>query len=52
MTKYYDWQSTMSRQTGTNGEITLVLGAKDIGKTFGQMKVRFFSRWKLVNATK
>lgn len=35
MTKYYDWQSTMSRQTGTNGEITLVLGAKDIGKTFG-----------------
>lgn len=35
MSKYYDWQATMSRQTGTNGEITLVLGAKDIGKTFG-----------------
>lgn len=25
----------MSYQTGTNGEIVLVLGAKDIGKTFG-----------------
>ena len=35
MTKYYDWDATMSRQTGTNGEICLVLGAKDIGKTFG-----------------
>lgn len=35
MTKYYDWQKTMSYQTGTNGEICLVLGAKDIGKTFG-----------------
>lgn len=35
MSKYYDWQATFSRQTGTNGEICLVLGAKDIGKTFG-----------------
>lgn len=35
MPRYYDWQATMSRQTGTNGEICLVLGAKDIGKTFG-----------------
>ena len=35
MTKYYDWQATLSRQTGTNGEHCLVLGAKDIGKTFG-----------------
>lgn len=35
MPKYYDWQKTMSYQTGTNGEICLVLGAKDIGKTFG-----------------
>lgn len=35
MSKYYDWQKTMSYQTGTNGEICLVLGAKDIGKTFG-----------------
>lgn len=35
MSRYYDWQATMSRQTGTNGEICLVLGAKDIGKTFG-----------------
>lgn len=38
MSKYYDWHATMSRQTGTNGEITLVLGAKDIGKTFGLRK--------------
>lgn len=35
MTRYYDWQKTFSYQTGTNGEICLVLGAKDIGKTFG-----------------
>lgn len=33
--KFYDWQKTMSYQTGTNGEVCLVLGAKDIGKTFG-----------------
>lgn len=39
MAKFYDWHKTMSRQTGTNGEITLVLGAKDIGKTFGLRKV-------------
>lgn len=32
--QYYDWDKTMSYQTGTNGEICLVLGAKDIGKTF------------------
>lgn len=38
MTKYYDWNKTMSYQTGTNGEICLVLGAKDIGKTFGLRK--------------
>lgn len=35
MPKFYDWQKTMSYQTGTNGEVCLVLGAKDIGKTFG-----------------
>ena len=35
MPKYYDWNKTMSYQTGTNGEICLVLGAKGIGKTFG-----------------
>lgn len=38
MAKYYDWEKTMSYQTGTNGEICLVLGAKDIGKTFGLRK--------------
>ena len=32
---FYDWQATFSRQTGQQGEICLVLGAKDIGKTFG-----------------
>ena len=35
MARYYDWQATFSRQTGTNGEHCLVLGAKNIGKTFG-----------------
>ena len=35
MPKFYDWQKTMSYQTGTNGELCFVLGAKDIGKTFG-----------------
>lgn len=39
MTRYYDWQNTMSRQGKTIGEIALVLGAKDIGKTFGLRKV-------------
>ena len=38
MPKFYDWDKTMSYQTGTNGEICLVLGAKDIGKTFGLRK--------------
>lgn len=33
--RYYDWQKTFSYQTGTTGEICLVAGAKDIGKTFG-----------------
>ncbi len=35
MPRYYDWQKTFSFQTGTNGEVCLVAGAKDIGKTFG-----------------
>lgn len=35
MTRYYDWHKTFSYQTGTQGEICLVVGAKDIGKTFG-----------------
>lgn len=33
--RFYDWDKTMSYQTGTQGENCLVLGAKDIGKTFG-----------------
>lgn len=35
MSRYYDWQKTMSYQTGTNGEHCFVIGGKDIGKTFG-----------------
>lgn len=35
MANYYDWQATMSRQTGTNGELCMVIGGKGIGKTFG-----------------
>ena len=38
MTKYYDWDATLSRQTDTNGEICIVIGAKGIGKTFGLRK--------------
>ena len=38
MPKFYDWEKTLSYQTGTNGEICIVLGAKDIGKTFGLRK--------------
>lgn len=38
MPRYYDWDKTFSYQTGTNGEICLVGGAKDIGKTFGLRK--------------
>lgn len=33
--RYYDWHATMSRQTGTQGEVCMVIGAKNIGKTFG-----------------
>lgn len=36
--KYYDWQSTFSRQTGSQGEFCIVVGAKNIGKTFGIRK--------------
>lgn len=36
--KYYDWQETFSRQTGTQGEFCIVVGAKNIGKTFGIRK--------------
>ena len=38
MPKFYDWDKTMSYQTGTNGEHCFVLGAKNIGKTFGLRK--------------
>lgn len=33
--EHYRWDKTFSRQTGDNGEICIVAGAKDIGKTFG-----------------
>ena len=36
--KYYDWHATLSRQTGSQGEVCLVIGAKNIGKTFGLRK--------------
>lgn len=32
---YYNWSDTFSRQTGTQGEICIITGAKGIGKTFG-----------------
>ena len=38
MVKFYDWDKTLSYQTGTNGEHCFVLGAKNIGKTFGLRK--------------
>ncbi len=36
--QYYDWAATFSRQTGTQGEFCEVIGAKNIGKTFGLRK--------------
>ena len=33
--RFYRWDKTFSRQTGTQGEICIIAGAKDIGKTFG-----------------
>ena len=33
--KFVDWSKVFSRQTGTNGERALVMGARSIGKTFG-----------------
>lgn len=38
MPRYYDWPAIFSRQTGTNGEICMVLGARSIGKTYGLRK--------------
>lgn len=35
MVRYYDWDATFSRQTGTQGEFCIVAGGKGIGKTFG-----------------
>lgn len=35
MARYYDWDATFSRQTGSQGEFCIVAGAKNIGKTFG-----------------
>ena len=35
---FYNWQDTFSRQTGTNGEFCIVIGARGIGKTFGLRK--------------
>lgn len=42
--KFYDWDKTMSYQTGIQGEQCLVLGAKDIGKTFG-LRVKCIKRY-------
>lgn len=42
--RFYDWDKTMSYQTGTQGEICLVLGAKDIGKTFG-LRLKCINRY-------
>ena len=36
--RYYDWEATFSRQTGSQGEFCIVVGAKGIGKTFGLRK--------------
>ena len=44
MATYYDWNKTFSRQTGTNGEFCLVVGAKNIGKTYG-LRLELVRRW-------
>lgn len=44
MGKFYNWHDTMSRQTGTNGEFCIVVGARGIGKTFGLRK-QFVLDW-------
>lgn len=41
--RYYDWNDVFSRQTGTNAEIAIVLGARSIGKTFG-LRVELIKR--------
>lgn len=35
MSGNYDWNQIFSRQTGSQGEVAVVVGAKGIGKTFG-----------------
>ena len=42
--KYYDWKKTFSYQTGNDGEFCIVLGAKNIGKTFG-LRVELVKRF-------
>ena len=38
MPEFYDWEKTFSYLTGNHGEHCFVLGAKNIGKTFGLRK--------------
>lgn len=38
MVRFYDWDATFSRQTGSQGEFCIVAGGKNIGKTFGLKK--------------
>lgn len=33
--KFYDWKKAIDHETGSNGELCFILGAKGIGKTFG-----------------
>lgn len=51
MPKYYDWQKTFSYQTGTQGEVCIVAGAKDIGKTFG-LRLQCVKDWTKDNNVK
>lgn len=39
--KYYDWEKTITY----NADVTIVIGARDIGKTYGLRK-KLFNRWK------
>lgn len=35
---FYNWEDTLSRQIGNQGEVCIVVGAKGIGKKFGLLK--------------
>lgn len=43
MSRFYDWNATLSRQTDTRGEISVVIGAKGAGRAFALRKMQDYA---------